>query len=73
MKDLKLFMELFSYTVLVASPFVAMVYFGMASISCQEIEMTYKECLAVVAESMVVGICLGIPMVFLLQIILKSG
>ena len=33
MKDLELFMELVSYTVLVASPFVAMVYFGMASLS----------------------------------------
>ena len=71
MKDLELFAELITYTVLVASPFVGMVFFGM--VSYQEIEMTYKECLAVLAESMIVGICLGIPMVFLLEIILKSA
>ena len=71
MKDLELFMELVSYTVLVASPFVAMVYFGMASISYQEIEMTYKECAGVLFESLIVGFCLAVPMVWLLKIILK--
>ena len=70
MKDLELFAELITYTVLVASPFVGMVFFGMVSYQ-ETAAMTYKECLAVVAESMIVGICLGIPMVFLLEIILK--
>jgi hypothetical protein len=31
MKDLELFAELITYTVLVASPFVGMVFFGMVS------------------------------------------
>ena len=73
MKDLELFMELFSYTVLVASPFVAMVYFGMASLSYQEIEMTYKECAGVLFESLIVGFCLAVPMVWLLDIILNTS
>jgi len=33
MKDLELFAELVTYTVICASPFVAMVFFGMASFS----------------------------------------
>ena len=71
MKDLELFAELVTYTVLCASPFAAMVFFGMASFSYQETVMTYKECVGVLFESMVVGVCIGSPMVWALQIIVE--
>ena len=67
MKDLELVVELVTYTVLFASPFVGMVVFGMASF--QEREMTYKECGVVLAESLIVGVCLGFPLVLALEII----
>lgn len=73
MKDLELFAELVTYTVLCASPFAAMVFFGMASFSYQETVMTYKECVGVLFESMVAGFCLGLPMVWLLDIILNTA
>jgi hypothetical protein len=35
--------------------------------------MTYKECVGVLFESMVAGFCLGLPMVWLLDIILDTA
>jgi hypothetical protein len=35
--------------------------------------MTYKECAGVLFESLIVGFCLAVPMVWLLDIILNTS